>query len=338
MSSSEQTNIESKRRSYDACDPAYLRELRNAAGIDVHVLARTACLSVAQVRALETDNSDLLFYSDAIKRQAYKRLLMILGADPPSVEVPDELRVAGKVAEAHLNTLDQLVAMSHQPALNRSTWGWVRSGVTKLNKHKQFMGALLLLVAAVGLFVMQGLQSVGDLVVVAPSASEAVQTPPESALVAAVPSPASSTTQDAKPAATPAALVAASADTVLTAPVSSASAPISEPATLAASSKVVGCAHVTDAMPQLTPFIAQKEGRYVYVVSLGNAEICLVDGNKQATVLQLKAGENRSVQGVAPWQVSSPQLSKLQIFFQGWRIAIPEASTRVSLVEVPVSR
>ena len=338
MSFNVQTNIESKRSVYDACDPAYLRELREASEMDVHVLARTACLSVAQVRALETDNSDHLFYSDAIKRQAYKRLLMILGAEPPSVEVPDELRDAGKVAEAHLNTLDQIVAMSHQPALNRSTLDWVRSGVTKLSKHKQFIGALLLLVGAVGLFVMQGLQSDGDFVVVASSASEAVQTPPKPALVAAAPSPVTNPTQAAAPAANPAALAAASAETAMAAPAPSASAPVSEPAAFAVATKASGCAHVTDALPQLTAFIAQKEGRYVYVVSPGNAEICVVDGNKQATVLQLKAGENRSVYGVSPWQVSSPQLSKLQIFFQGWRIAIPEASTRVSLVEVPVSR
>ena len=65
-------NIESKRSVFDTCDPAYLRELREAAGMDLTVLARTACLSVAQVRELETDDSDNLFYSDAIKRQAYK--------------------------------------------------------------------------------------------------------------------------------------------------------------------------------------------------------------------------------------------------------------------------
>jgi hypothetical protein len=76
----------------------------------------------------------------------------------------------------------------------------------------------------------------------------------------------------------------------------------------------------------------------VYVVSPTNAEICVVDGNKQATLLQLKAGENRSVYGVSPWQVSSPQLSKVQIFFQGGRVSMPDAATRVKLLEVPVSR
>jgi hypothetical protein len=330
MSSSEQTNIEFKTSVYESCDPAYLRELRASAGVDLTILARTACLSVAQVRALETDHSDHLFYSEAIKRQAYKRLLMILGAEPPTVEVPEELRDAGKVADAHLNTLDQIVAMSQLPALNRSTLDWVRSGLAKLNKHKQFMGALLLLLVAVGLFALHGLQPVSDFVAVASAGSDAVQAQPKPALaVAANPAQA--------PAPAPAAL-AASVDTAIAAPVAPAPAPASEPAASVGVSKVAGCSHVTDALPQLTPFTAQKEGRYVYMVSPSNVEICVVDGNKQATVVQLKAGESRSVYGVSPWQVSSPQLSKLQIYFQGWRVAVPEAATRVSLVEVPVSR
>ena len=305
MSSSEQTNIEFKPSVYESCDPAYLRELRESAGMDLTILARTACLSASQVRALETDHSDHLFYSEAIKRQAYKRLLMILGAEPPTVEVPEELRDAGKVADAHLSTLDQIVAMSQQPALNRSTIDWLRSGLAKLNKHKQFMGALLFLLVAVGLFTLHGLQPVGDFVTAASAGSDAVQAPPKPALaVVATPAPA----------------------------------PASEPAASVAVSKVVGCAYVTDALPQVAPFTAQKEGRYVYVVSPSNTEICVVDGNKQATVLQLKSGESRSVYGAPPWQVSSPQLSNLQIFFQGWRVAVPEAAKRVSLIEVPVSR
>lgn len=327
MSSSEQSNIEFKTSVYESCDPAYLRELRESAGMDLTILARTACLSASQVRALETDHSDHLFYSEAIKRQAYKRLLMILGAEPPTVEVPQELRDAGKVADAHLSTLDQIVAMSQLPALNRSTLDWVRSGLAKLNQHKQFTGALLFLLVAVGLFALQGLQPVGDFVATAPAGSDADQAPPKQALaVAATPAPA------------PVALASSPVVTAMTAPVAPAPAPASEPAASVGASQVAGCKHVTDALPQLTPFTAQKEGRYVYMVSPSNVEICVVDGNKQATTLQLKAGENRSVYGVSPWQVSSPQLSKLQIYFQGWRVAVPEAATRVSLVEVPVSR
>ncbi len=141
--------LEPKRSVYDTCDPQYLRSLREAAGMDVFVLARTACLSVAQVRQLESDDSDHLFYSEAIKRQAYKRLLMILGAEPPTVEIPEELRDAAKVADAHLTTLDQIVAMSEQPSMNHSAFDAVHAGFAKLKEHKQAMGALLLLMVAV---------------------------------------------------------------------------------------------------------------------------------------------------------------------------------------------
>lgn len=332
MSSTEHTNIESKRSVYDTCDPVYLRELRESAGMDVVVLARTACLSVAQVRQLETDATDNLFYSDAIKRQAYKRLLMILGAEPPTVEVPEEFRDASKVAEAHLNTLDQIVAMSHQPAINRTASDVLASGLAKLKEHKQFTGALLFLLGAVGLFVLQGLQPAGDSVAFASSTT---------ASAAAAPTPASAPMASAPTAQPVTAPVAATVASTVSAPAASGAAPVAAlPTTtaVAAASNLSGCAYVSDALPQLTPFIAQKEGRYVYVVSPTNAEICVVDGNKQATLLQMKAGESRSVYGVSPWQVSGLNLPKVQIFFQGGRVSMPEAATRVKLVEVPVSR
>ena len=175
---------ETKRNVYDICDPHYLRQLREAAGIDHVVLARTACLSVAQVRQLETYESDGLFYSEAIKRQAYKRLLMILGAEPPTVELPQDLRDAGKVADAHLNTLDQIVAMSHQPSISRSSADVVGAGLVKLKENKQVVGALLLLVAAIALFVWNGSQSHDDATIVpsVPSAVEPGQTAPAVAI------------------------------------------------------------------------------------------------------------------------------------------------------------
>lgn len=309
--------LEPKRSVYDTCDPQYLRSLREAAGMDVFVLARTACLSVAQVRQLESDDSDHLFYSEAIKRQAYKRLLMILGAEPPTVEIPEELRDAAKVADAHLTTLDQIVAMSEQPSMNHSAFDAVHAGFAKLKEHKQAMGALLLLMVAVTLFALHGPQSIVEAAPAptspAPSVSAVavpVAHPPVVAAVAA---------SSALPASVPAAVVVASPNVP---------------------SKTTGaCAYSGETMPQLTPFVAQKEGKYVYLVSAAATEVCVVDGNKQATLLQLKAGENRSVYGVAPWQVSSTGLQKIQIFFQGGRVALPDAAVnRVQLVEVAVAR
>jgi hypothetical protein len=315
---------EPKRSVYDTCDPHYLRTLREAAGMDMFVLARTACLSVAQVRQLESDDSDSLFYSDAIKRQAYKRLLMILGAEPPSVEIPEELRDAAKVADAHLTTLDQIVAMSEQPPMNHSAFDAVHAGLAKLREHKQAMAALLLLVAAVTLFVLHGPQGVVEATSELAAASP---TPKVSAVAVSVEPPSVAT------ASVPVAALAAASASVAAASALVAASPT-------APSKTTGaCTHSNEAMPQLSPFVAQKEGKYVYLVSAANAEVCVVDGNKQATLLQLKAGENRSVYGVSPWQVSSTSLQKVQIFFQGGRVSLPDATvSRVQLVEMTVAR
>ena len=295
---------ESKRSVYDTCDPHYLRQLREAAGIDLVVLARTACLSVAQVRQLETDDSDSLFYSDAIKRQAYKRLLMILGAEPPSVDVPQDLRDVDKVAEAHLNTLDQIVAMSHQPVINRSALDVLVAGFEKVKQHLQFLAALFLLLSAVALFLWNREQS------------------------SAVPA--------AELSSAPASMPVLTATEIAQVPSAPASAVVMGGVD---ATKVEGCAYSNEGMPQITSIFAKKEGRYIYFVSTVNTEICVVDGNQQATLLQLKAGENRSIYGVSPWQLSGAGVQKLQIYFQGGRVSLPDTNmTRFQLVEVPVGR
>ena len=328
---------ESKRSVYDSCDPKYLRDLREAAGMDLFVLARTACLSVAQVRQLESDDSDSLFYSDAIKRQAYKRLLMILGAEPPTVEVPENLRDAAKVADAHLATLDHIVAMSQQPSMGRSTSDTLRAGVMHVMAYKQVLGALILLVAAVVLFVLQEPQNLARL-----GAQTATAVRPVVPEVAVQPLPRPEPVAVAASLSASAPAPVASAAVMVSVPTAAVVAPAAVPAKVASASvtsKASACAYVSDPMPQLSPFTANKEGRYVYLVSAGNTEVCVVDGNKQATSIQLKAGENRSVYGVSPWQVSGTDLQKVQIYFQGGRVSLPDAATnRVKLVEVAVAR
>jgi hypothetical protein len=319
---------ETKRSVYDTCDPNYLRQLREASGMDWVVLARIACLSVAQVRQLETEGASNLFYSEAIKQQAYKRLLMILGAEPPSVEVPAELLDAGKVAHAHLDTLDQIVAMSQQPPINHSMADTLREWGQTLMHHKQSMASLMFFVLATVLYAFYGPSFSTN------TAPALVKAPQDSASVASATAPV------AVPVAEPAVLVTPPASVASVASKSEpvASAPLAVTPAAVVTNKSSTCVHNTENLPQVTPFVANKEGRYVYVISTTATEICVVDGQQQATVLQLKAGENRSVYGTSPWQVSSPDLSKIQIYFQGGRVTLPEGVNRVKLMEVPVVR
>ncbi len=334
----QQDNAEPNNRSrYDRCDPHYLRELREAAGMDWVVLARTACMSVAQVRALESENGGDVFYSDTIKRQAYKRLLMILGAEPPTVEVPESMRDAHHVAEAHLNTLDQIVAMSHQPPMNFTWADRLREGADKLMAHQQLVGAVLFLAGAVVLFALYGpLHWLKEPTQIVSATAKSEQfSAPEPAAVAASTPPAQvvPTTVAAPVASAPVAVpVPAASVAIVSASVGAASANV------IAKSPSSACAFTSDALPQLAPFVARKEGSYVYVVSSSSADVCVVDGNKQATQLQLKAGESRTVTGTAPWQLSGTQLKHVQIYLQGGRVTLPEDIQRLTLVEQPVTR
>lgn len=289
---------------YERCDAAYLRELREAAGMDIHILARNACLSVGQVRELESGKNGNFFYSDTIKRQAYKRVLMQLGAKPPETNADKHLSEPPQDLNARLAPLDSIVAMSHRPAMERSIINALQPTFEKLKPYK----------STLGLFVLLALAFAGMTQYMSQHLSQAAKTAQPQATVQT-------------PVAMPSAPAPIAAPVV--APVA-ASAPVS-----AAEFK---CAFNADPLPQWTPTQARKEGRYVYLVSGTSMDVCVVDGQKRVTHLQMKAGESQSIYGASPWQISGTNLQKIKIYFQGGLVMLPEGATQaLSLVEAPVT-
>lgn len=296
---------------YESCDPDYLRQLREASGADETWLARTACLSVAQVRQLE-EGGDSLFYSPTIKRQAYKRLLMILGAEPPTVVVD----VTTAALAPAVNDLNEIIAMGERNLDHRPVSEFFQRWRTRVTQHRLSAAAVVVFcVAGVASFVLpkSGAEKASATELVMTKASESVT-------VSAPPAPVS---------VAPAVAASVAPALVPVVPVVSASA-VASAAPVTASS----CQHTRDALPQLVPLTATKPSRYVHLVANTDITVCVVDGNQQANLVQLKAGESQSVFGAAPWQVSSSKLAKLQIYFQGWRVALPEgADQRIALIE-----
>ena len=298
------------------CDAAYLRALREAADMDLMILARKACLSVGQVRELESGKTGRYFYSETIKRQAYKRVLHVLGVTPPheAPEVPAHCIAPG---DERLDALDQIAAMSHRPAINRPLFSAFHVAVNRLQQHKQTVGASLLLLLAVGGLALYGVPHAtpskpSEEARVATQQPTAPPTPTQTVASAPVPVPPEAKTPPT------------------TLPVATAPPPATAETT---------CAFSTEAMPQLSPLQAHKEGRYVYLVSAAHTQVCVVDAHKRATLLQMKAGESQSVYGAAPWQISSANLPLIKIYFQGGLVALPEgAPQRLSLVEASVTR
>lgn len=294
---------------YERCDPAYLRDLREAAGMDIHILARNACLSVGQVRELESGQNGNLFYSDTIKRQAYKRALMLLGAEPPHVRATKQLNEPPKDLDARLAPLDSIVAMSHRPAMARSVVTAFQLHLEPIKTH----------ISKLGLFVMVAVAFAGIKQYVNEHADVTIQT---------APAPAPVQSPVTKP-------IAATAFTVA---VAAPAAPAVEAAAPRDASDFK-CAYNGDTLPQWTPTQPRKEGRYVYVVSGASVDVCVIDAQKHATHLKMKAGESQSVYGTAPWQVSGSNLQKIKIYFQGGLVMIPDAASQaLSLVEAPVPR
>lgn len=310
-------NISASHRSvYDTCDPDYLRRLREASGVEETWLARTACLSLAQVRQLE-EGGESLFYSPTIKRQAYKRLLMLLGAEPPSVTVD----VVAAVEPSVVHDLNEIIAMGEKNLNHRPVADFFQTVRSHVSQHR-ISAAVVLLVgvtAAASLFVMPTPGN-GQRDVAEQRMPAKVQ---ESLTLAALPGPVTS---------------AVSAPPVVQAPAAiPASAPAPAPVSALASVSTAAsasCQYTREALPQISPLAATKPSRYVHMVATADVTVCVVDGNQQASLLKLKAGESQSVFGAAPWQVSSAKLGQLQIYFQGWRVALPEGiDQRVALIE-----
>lgn len=316
----------SHRSVYDTCDPDYLRQLREASGVEETWLARTACLSLAQVRQLE-EGGENLFYSPTIKRQAYKRLLMILGAEPPSAIVD----VADEPVPSVVHDLDEIIAMGEKN-LNHRPWAdFFQTARSRVSEHKISATVVLLM----------GLTAVASLVM--PTASNepmvvAERTPskaPESLTLAALPAPVAQASAPVRAPASAAVSASAPAAAISTASATTMMATATTASSASAAAVVdASCQYTREALPQISPLSASKPSQYVYLVAAADVTVCVVDAKQQAHSVKLKAGESQSVFGAAPWQVSSPKLGKLQIYFQGWRVALPEGvDQRVALIE-----
>ena len=317
---------------YERCDAAYLRELHEASGMDETQLARIACLSVAQVRQLIA-GGESLFYSQAVKRQAYKRLLLILGAPPPSqLETGVETRPEGPPPA---KTIDDIVALSerNQYLEYRPVVDFLRDLRLRIVQWRQPLAALVLLLIASVLLMANwpSPEASSESSLAAPAVTQANASKPaptsvtSTSIAPTVSAPAAEPVADNK-----------AAEKAGEKPSDKVADKAIDKPVVSAASDAKACAHRNDKLPEVMPTVATKEGRYVYLVSPTDAVVCVVDANRQATVVNLKAGEGRSVYGASPWQVSGSDLSKVQIFFQGWRVALPEgASQAIALTEKP---
>ena len=94
------------------------------------------------------------------------------------------------------------------------------------------------------------------------------------------------------------------------------------------------CSSINSQPVSVTAYSVTKPASYVYLLANQPVQICVDDGAKNHTVVNLELGIGRSIHGTPPWTLSSRSLSSVQIYFQGSKLMLPsETANRIYLKE-----
>ena len=288
-------------------DGQLLRSLREEAGIDELVFARSNTVSLAQLKELEQGGNSS-FYNPAIKRSTGVKLLKKLGHE---LVTPELHIVADEPAEPSVN--ESPAAMATAMAQVPDSAAKPQSDSPQRKPRQQALLSTLGLFSLVALFAIKPWALLGEPATDRRSDHLAAQG--SSTPVMSTPGPAQSAPDPRKP--SPSAAPAMFAAMALPATVEAPKTVVKSPPT----SITAACDwQHRDNSKTHTPSQPLKPGNYVYLEAQADTELCVLDSQNQKTMLQLKAGTTRSVYGAAPFLVHSQDLQALKLFFQGRRV------------------
>ncbi|MFM7697578.1 MAG: hypothetical protein ACKO5X_02965 [Limnohabitans sp.] len=317
-------------------DAEYLKDLRLSAGFNIAQLAAMANLSAGQLRQLE-EGGDNLFYSPQIKAQSMRRVIRML-ENPVPVSSPTKVVAEESVPRANVNVIDDIIRLSE-----KNLSGNV---VTSKVRRPGRMGGILsvFVLVAVILLVFFGWQSSQEVAVskftewVNPSGLRASLEQPASSAFSAQDTVAAQHTQ-AEAGNVDSVSTVGSATPVAKAPSSIKTLPADKPDMQIASIDKRECANINAQAITVSAHSVSKPANYVYVQANQPVQLCVDDGKLNRTVLNLDSGAGRSVHGSPPWTISSYELSSVNIYFQGSKLALPaNVGQRIYLAEQVVSR
>jgi hypothetical protein len=284
-------------------DGELLQNLRINAGIDAFVFARSNTISAAQLHELESGEGRS-FYSELIKRNTGIKLLKKLGHEYPDNPVQGATPASDGFSDA-LSAAPILEADSIAKPAESSV-------VHKKSFSNPFVSHPLLMTGGLLLLVLGGFLGV-----------QHQDTPPTEIqrhagphIENAQPRGSASAPQAAE---TPPALMPASAPEVVpnTASISPAALPAnSAPDRVQLASIACDDKHRKNSTSH-TPSNPLKPGSYIYIEAKADSALCVLDSDNKLSLLNLKAGMNQTVNGLAPFLVHTSNWQGLQIFFQG---------------------
>jgi len=345
----------------------HLKNLRLAAGLDHAQLAALSNLSAGQLRQLE-EGGDNLFYSPQIKSQSLRRVIRLLENPAPSGN-PSKVYVEESAPRSGGNVIEDIIRLSE----TNHKGSFLSTSARQPDRSGLIFSFIVLLALVLAVFswwkstqqtpVKVFTEWIDPLPInQVPSASSTESVTPLSATntstqeVAVVQSPVAPLTANAEiKSATPPVVAGVKptepnpANTAKSVQASTETAAIAKStpiaslngADLSANEKSQvsksdnnDCTSINSEALSAKSYSATKPGNYIYVVATKPVQLCVDDGLKKRTVVNLEPGIGRSIHGAAPWTVSSNSLSTVQIYFQGSKVNLPsETANRIYLKE-----
>ena len=316
-------------RTWQPQDGQQLKSLREGAGLERSLFARQSSLSDAQLRELE-EGGQGCFYSALIKLSVGRRLLQRLGGeltDPDSQLGSDGLPVRSAVAPSLAATSSAATPLA-ATSLATTTPALAAHKSSAPSASERRWGLLSSVALAAGVVAVMGWWSAPEQQASMQQAplqqSTAQQAPLQPALATAAVAEAPALVQPS-----PAELLPAAAPT-------QSQAPLQTPRV--AQLSPLDCPVPGDAPTALRAPTADKPSNYVHLVARREASLCLMDGQGRVSRHRLEPGEARSVYGSAPWKLFGPDLSAIQLYFQGNRIDVPAGADAPLLLQEYAAR
>ena len=278
-------------------------EARERLGLSTEALALSACLSKKQIEQIENGERSA-FYSAALKLRSAQKVATILGleeADYLEVELeasPDPAEATLESASAATPTLAPLLEIEKAPT------PILKSGSAPTDLQiKDKQRKLFLYASIAAAFVFAIIHFGNDVVTVsAPVPTAPLVAAPALIKEVSIPAPEPTPVAMIEPNAKPAAVISD-----------------------------VACPKPENNPVMYKTSSPSKAGDMVYVQSLSQQVVCVIDAAGKEQSKTLEAGASYSFYGAPPFKLLTTNLAQTEIFFQGLRVrpSNPEAKTLI---------
>jgi len=275
-------------------DGSKLKLAREAQGLTPHKLALKVCLSKEHISQLE-NNESVIFFTASHKIQVAKKVGAALGLNETDYLINQDFQ---EISTSTASTAVDPITLPLPISNDLFTKANVKA--TKAKKNLLIKPTLVFssIAIMVGVIIFSNDLKTNDLMQLVqkpvPTQEQNVQvveTPPIEKTVTELPSPVTNEEPELKK--------------------------------VLVNNESIPCSYQGPGSEIYRTANPSKSGEMVYILSRERQTVCVMDSQNKSFPLDLEAGQSRTIYGQAPFTVISTNLSKFDIYFQGWKVKTP---------------